>query len=269
MGKLKLNRPLAFFDLETTGTDIVTDRIVQIAVIKLTEKEGKYFQISKSWLINPQIAISKEASEVHGITFEDVIDKPTFREVHQEIKEFMDNCDLCGYNSNRFDVPILAEEFMRCGILFPDKDSKLVDCQVIFHEREPRDLASALQLYTGKEIMDAHDALADTSATLNVLFGQLEMYEDLPGDIDSLHEISKREKETYDYAGKLLLDEEGEVVYGIGKAKGVRVINDPGFGQWMLDKDFPEYTKYLLRELLNIPHPPPSSAEDVDDIFGN
>lgn len=257
MSRLKLSRPLVSFDLETTGTDIANDKIVQIAMSKIWQDEqGNFSHKDYEWLVNPGIPIPKEASEVHKIYDKDVIDKPLFEEIASTIYEIIKDSDLLGYNSNRFDVPILGEHLIKCGYLYPKKETRLIDAQVIFHEHEPRNLEAAFRKYCNKELGDeAHDASVDMKATTQVLFGQLEMYDDLPGDVDGLHEASKRGEDVVDFARKLVYNEEGEVCYNFGSKKGVRVKDDTSFAYWILDRDFPEYTKYCLREELGMPQP--------------
>ena len=256
MSRLVLERPLVSFDLETTGVDIVNDRIVQIALSKIWQTEKGYSHQDHTWLINPEMPIPKEASEVHGIYDVDVINVPTFATFATEIYSIIKGCDLLGFNSNRFDIPILGEALLKCGIVFPEATTKKIDAQVIFHERESRNLAAAYKKYCNKEIgEDAHNALHDAKTTTAILFGQLEMYEDLPGTIEGLHEASKRGDEVVDFAGKLVYDENGDVVYNLGKHKGSRVVDQPSFAHWMLEKDFPEHTKYCLREILGMPQP--------------
>lgn len=266
MNRLKLERPLVSFDLETTGVDIVNDKIVQIALSKIWQKDGKFSHQDYSWIVNPEMPIPVEASEVHGIYDKDVLQKPPFREIADEVYDILKNCDVLGYNSNRFDIPILGEALLKCGIIFPEESTRKIDAQVIFHEREPRDLEAALKLFCNKELGEnAHDALHDAKATTAILFGQLEKYEDLPGTIEGLHEASKRGEDVVDFARKLVYDENGDVCYNFGKDKGSRVVDQPSFAHWMLDKDFPEHTKFCLREVLGYPQPDLGYEENIDD----
>jgi DNA polymerase-3 subunit epsilon len=255
MRKLLLERPLISFDLETTGLNSAKDKIVQISLSKITYQNDVYHHIDYNWYLNPGIPIPPEVTEIHGITDEDVKDKMMFKDVAEEIYDIMKGCDLLGYNSNRFDIPFLAEEFIKCGITYPEEDTKMVDAQVIFHKREPRDLAAALMLYKGEELKDAHDARVDMKATIKILFGQLEKYPDLPDTIEGLHEESSRGEKLVDYAGKLAYNENGEVVFNFGADKGQRIVDNKNFANWMLKKDFPEYTKMCVRRELGLIQP--------------
>jgi DNA polymerase-3 subunit epsilon len=244
--KLTLKRPLVFFDLETTGTDIARDRIVQIAVLKLDPDGGEEV---RTRLINPGIPIPATATEVHHITNEAVADKPKFRDIAKGLAEFFRGADIAGFNSNRFDIPILVEEFGRCSIPFPDQDAKLVDVQVIYHRKEERTLAAAYKFYCSKTLEGAHDAEADVRATLEVFERQLERYDDIGTTLEELHRYSNSDA-IVDYARKLMRNEKGEILYAFGKNRGKRVLDDPGYAEWMLDGDFPESTKNVLRRLL-------------------
>ncbi len=244
--KLTLTRPVVFFDLETTGTDIARDRIVQIAVLKV-QPDGK--EEVRTRLINPGIPIPAPATEVHHITNDDVADKPTFRDVAKGLADFFRGADIAGFNSNRFDMPILVEEFGRCSIAFPEEDAKLIDVQVIYHRKEERTLAAAYKFYCSKNLEGAHDAEADVRATLEVLTKQLEKYDDIGSTIDELHRYSNSDS-IVDYGRKLMRNESGEIVYAFGKNRGKRVLDDPSYAQWMLTGDFAESTKNVLRKLL-------------------
>jgi len=244
--KLNLTRPLVFFDLETTGTDIAKDRIVQIAVLKLHPDGGEDV---KTRLINPGMPIPASATAVHHITNEAVADKPKFREIARGLAEFFRGADIAGFNSNRFDIPILVEEFARCSIPFPDEEAKLVDVQVIYHRKEERTLAAAYKFYCSKNLEGAHDAEADVRATLEVFRKQLERYDDIGTTLEELHRYSNSDA-IVDYARKLMRNEKGEIVYAFGKNRGKRVLDDPGYAEWMLEGDFPESTKHVLRKLL-------------------
>ena len=245
--ELKLKRPIAFFDLETTGINVAQDRIVEIAILKVSPN-GK--EETLTMRINPLMPISKESVEITGITDEDVKDCPKFSEVAKEIYTFIDGCDLGGYNSNRFDVPLLAEELLRAEIDFDLSKRKHVDVQVIFHKMEQRTLSAAYKFYCGKELTDAHAAEADTLATYEVLKGQLDMYsEELENDIDILDKFSKQSRNV-DFAGKVALDENDVEVFNFGKHKGVPVREvfekEPNYYKWMMGADFPLYTKKIL-----------------------
>jgi DNA polymerase-3 subunit epsilon len=247
--KLNLKKPLCFFDLETTGTAISKDRIVEMAVLKLfpdgaTEK--------KQWRVNPEQPIPEEASKVHGITDEMVANEPTFKKLSAEIYKFIEGCDLAGFNSDRFDIPILVEELLRAEIKFNFKNVKTVDVQTIFHKMEARTLSAALKFYCEKELSDAHTAQADTQATHDVLMAQLDRYSDLEPNVDFLNAFSLRRK-TADFAGFIVYDTEGEMCFGFGKHKGKKVIDvltqEPGYFGWVVNADFPLYTKKILTEI--------------------
>jgi DNA polymerase III subunit epsilon len=244
--KLILKRPIVFFDLETTGTDIARDRVVQIAVLKLRPDGGEEL---KTRLINPGIPIPASATEIHHITNEAVALEPKFRDIAKNLAEFFQGADIAGFNSNRFDIPILVEEFGRCSIVFPNADAKLVDVQVIYHKKEERTLAAAYRFYCSKNLEGAHDAGADVKATLEVFQKQLERYDDIGSTLEELHAYSNSDS-IVDYGRKLRRNEKGEIVYAIGKNKGKPVLDDPGYAEWMLGGDFPESTKNVLRKIL-------------------
>ncbi|HTY60058.1 MAG TPA: 3'-5' exonuclease [Bacteroidota bacterium] len=244
--KLTLKRPLVFFDLETTGTDIARDRVVQIAVLKLHPDGGEE---QKTRLINPGIPIPASATAVHHITNEAVAGEPVFRDIAKNLAEFFRGADIAGFNSNRFDIPILVEEFGRCSIQFPEADAKLVDVQVIYHRKEERTLAAAYKFYCSKNLEGAHDAGADVRATYEVFKKQLERYDDIGTTLEELHAYSNSDA-IVDYARKLKRNESGEIVYAFGKNRGKPVLDDPGYAEWMLEGDFPESTKNVLRKLL-------------------
>lgn len=247
--KLNLTRPICFFDLETTGTNIATDRIVEIAILKVYPNGNKE---SKSWLVNPQVPIPPEASAIHGITDEQVAGEPSFRELAREISQMIHGCDLAGFNSNRFDIPLLAEELLRAGLDFDMKHTVAVDVQTIFHKMEKRTLEAAYQFYCGKELSEAHSALADTRATYEVLLSQLDHYPELENDVKFLAEFSTH-SEFVDFAGFIRRDDSGEPVFGFGKHKGRSVTEvlekEPGYFGWLLSADFPLYTKKVLTQI--------------------
>jgi DNA polymerase-3 subunit epsilon len=244
--KLSLERPLVFFDIETTGIDISRDRIVQISALKLNPDGSKE---TKTRLINPGVPIPHQATAVHHITDSDVRAEPKFREVSQSIRDFFHDADIAGFNSNRFDLPLLIEEFGRCGISFPEPDVRLIDVLTIYHKKEPHTLAGAYRFYCDKSLEDAHDAEADVRATLDVFLSQIERYSDIGSSVDALHVYCESDA-IVDYAGKLRRNEKGEIVYTFGKHKGKSVLDDPGYAEWMLKNDFPESTKRVLRKLL-------------------
>lgn len=251
--KLNLRRPMVFFDLETTGTNISTDRIVEISVVKVMPDgnidRGKPF----TKRINPTIPIPAEATAVHHITNEDVAQCPTFKEIAENLKKYIEGCDFCGFNSNRFDLPLLAEEFLRADVdveFF--KRAKYVDVQNIFHKKEERTLVAAYRFYCDKELEAAHSAAADTMATYEVLCSQLDKYSDLENSVEFLSEFSTRAK-TADFAGRIAIDEKGVEVFTFGKYKGMSVEEifrkEPGYYDWIMNGDFPKYTKKIFTEI--------------------
>ncbi len=246
---LHLKRPLAFFDLETTGVDVSQDRIVEISVIKLNP-DGSEEVLTE--LVNPGMPIPKESSDIHGITDEKVADKPTFKELAPKIKAFIGNSDLSGYNCLKFDVPLMVEEFLRNDVDFEMKGRKVVDVQNIFHKMEQRTLVAAYKFYCNGDLTNAHSAEADTRATMEVLKAQLEKYDELEGDVQMLHEFSRRGK-AVDFAGHIIENEQGEPVFNFGKNKGKSVVEvlktQPGYYSWMIDAQFPSYTKKVLTEI--------------------
>ncbi len=247
--ELKLTKPICFFDLETTGTNIAVDRIVEIAILKVYQNGNKE---SKSWLVNPGVPIPDEASAIHGITDEKVQGEPTFKELSHEIFQIIRGCDLAGFNSNRFDIPLLAEELLRAGVDFDMKNAVAVDVQTIFHKMEKRTLEAAYKFYCDKDLTNAHSAVADTLATYEVLLSQLERYPELTNDIKELAAFSTH-NDSVDFAGFIQRDETGEEVFGFGKHKGRKVLEvleqEPGYFGWMLNADFPLYTKKVLTQI--------------------
>lgn len=247
--RLNLKKPLCFFDLETTGTQITKDRIVQLAVVKLLLDGSK---TSKNYLINPGIPIPSEIAAIHGITDEKVKDAPSLAQVADDIIEFMEDADLAGYNSNKFDIPFMVEEFYRVGIPFPMEGRSFVDVQNIFHKMEQRTLTAAYQFYCGKTMENAHDALYDTEVTLDVFLAQLSRYEQLSSEIPELAAFSSNSPMgAVDFAGRLAKNQQGVIMYNFGKHKG-RTIEEvlkiePGYYGWMLEADFPFQTKDCLR----------------------
>jgi len=244
--ELNLTKPIVFFDLETTGINITKDRIVEIAILKIFPNRNKE---SKRWLVNPEIEIPKEASDIHGITNEMVVTEPTFKELAPKITEMIKGCDLAGFNSNRFDIPLLAEEMLRVDIDFDMKNRLAVDVQVIFHKKEQRTLSAAYKFYCEKNLEDAHTAMADTNATYEVLKAQLDRYDDLENDIEFLEEYSHHKKNA-DFANMLVFDKDGDECFNFGKHKGKKVVDvlkkEPGYYAWIQNADFPRYTKKVL-----------------------
>lgn len=249
MPALELKRPIVFFDLETTGLDMTKDRIIEIALLKV-HPDG--LEETFHTFVNPSIPISPESSAVHGITDEMVSDKPTFVEVGKKVAAFIENCDLGGYNCNRFDVPLLAEELQRVGIPIDFSNRKVVDVQVIYHKREPRTLTAAYKYYAEKELEGAHSADADTRATYEVLLGQLEMYHDLPRDVETLDAYTKLSNNV-DLGGRMIYDTNGVPCFNFGKYKGQPVedvlLRDRGYFDWIMQGDFPMDTKMHLQKI--------------------
>lgn len=248
---LALTRPVAFIDLETTGVSLSTDRIVEIAIIKLLPDNSR--QVKRK-LINPQMPIPASASEIHGITDEMVASAPTFKQVANEIKMYIDNCDLGGYNSNRFDIPILMEEFLRSGLVVDLSNRRMVDVQHIFYTMEPRTLSAAYKFFCNKEMINAHSAEADVEATIDVLMAQIDRYKNLGNTIDSILGVIGEEK-IVDYARRFSYDDKGIEVFNFGKHKGRAVTDvlkaEPQYYDWMMRGDFPLHTKQKLTEILN------------------
>ena len=261
--QLNLTRPIAFFDLETTGTNVVNDRIVEISIYKVQPDGGTE---SMTKLINPCIPIPPEVSEIHGITNEDVATAPTFEQVAPALDSFLNNCDLAGYNSNKFDIPMLIEEFLRCGISFDIKKRRLVDVQNIFHKMEPRTLRAAYKFYCGKDLVDAHAAEADTKATYEVLIAQIQRYEGEPyeekdgtthipikNDIQALHDFSYNHNNA-DLVGHIGFNKAGKEVFKFGKYKGKLVedvfLKEPQYFDWMMKADFPLSTKQVIKSVI-------------------
>lgn len=256
---LKIERPLAIFDIEATGTSTRADRIIELGVIKIMPGGDREIFC---WKINPGMPIPPESSEIHGITDADVVDAPEFKDVAKEIFETLNNCDLGGYNNTRFDIPMLMEEFSRVNIFFDIEDRRIIDIQRIFHRREPRDLTAALSFYCGEQHIDAHGALPDVEATIKVLEGQYLKYHDLPVSVDELDEYCNPRDPTWaDRIGRLKWVD-GKMTINFGKKKGTPVSDilkeDPGFIQWMLRNDFPADTKKLLNDATHgtFPEPP-------------
>ena len=247
--ELNLVKPIIFFDLETTGTDISKDRIVEICFIKVYP-DGRELEYSKR--INPEMHIPEGASAVHGIYDADVKECPVFKEVAKEIAKEFEGCDVAGFNSNRFDLPLLAEEFLRVGVDIDLSRLRAVDVQVLYHKREPRTLAAAHKFFCGTEFDNAHSALADTRATYNVLKAMVGHYSDMSNDIDALSKESAFTNNV-DFAGRIVYDAEGKEVFNFGKYKGMPVDavldRDPGYYGWMMNGDFPLNTKQVLTRI--------------------
>ncbi|WP_242132714.1 3'-5' exonuclease [Aestuariivivens marinum] len=244
--RLNLSKPICFFDLETTGVNITTDRVVEIAVLKV-HPNGK--EENHRWLVNPEIPIPKEVTAIHGISDEDVIDKPTFKDIAKEVHNLIKDSDLGGFNSNRFDIPLLAEEMLRADLDFDMKNRLTIDVQTIFHKMEQRTLGAAYKFYCDKNLEDAHSAEADTMATYEVLKAQIAKYDEIENDTKFLAEFSSRKKFA-DFAGFIVYNKKGEECFSFGKHKGKLVTeileNEPGYFGWLLNADFPLYTKKVL-----------------------
>lgn len=244
--ELNLIRPLAVFDLETTGTHYSRDRIIEICILKVMPDQTTQI---RTWLVNPGIPIPPEISAIHGITDDMVADKPFFKEVAQEINKFIGNADLAGYNSNKFDIPMLAEEMLRAEVDFDLSKRRFVDVQNIFHKMEPRNLAAAYRFYCQRELENAHSAEADVMATYEILKAQLDRYPDLKNDIAFLSEFSTRSQNA-DLAGFITYNADGKETFTFGKYKGMTLEDvfdkDSGYYSWMLNADFPLYTKKVL-----------------------
>ncbi|KAA6351132.1 DNA polymerase III subunit epsilon [termite gut metagenome] len=247
--RLNLKNPLVFFDLETTGININTDRIVEISYLKVCPNGNEE---SKTLRINPEIQIPKEASEIHGIYDADVVDCPVFKEVAKNIANDIEGCDLAGFNSNRFDIPVLAEEFLRAGVDIDMNRRKFVDVQVIFHKMEQRTLTAAYKFYCNKDLEDAHTAEADTRATYEVLQSQLDRYPELQNDVLFLSAFSSFNKNV-DFAGRMIYGENGMEVFNFGKYKGQVVSEvlkkDPGYYGWIMENNFTLNTKTMLTKI--------------------
>jgi DNA polymerase-3 subunit epsilon len=246
---LTLSRPLVFFDLETTGLNVGSDRIVEIGLLKL-HPDGT--SKTKTKRLNPEIPISAEASSIHGIFNKDVAGEPTFKDFAPELNSFLKDCDLAGYNSNKFDLPVLVDEFLRVEIDFDIKGRKLVDVQNIFHKMEQRTLAAAYKFYCDKNLTDAHQAEADTLATYDVLIAQLDKYKNLKGEVTFLHEFCNSSKNV-DLAGRIIYDDKKQEIFNFGKHKGKTVSEvfekDPSYYDWMMRGDFSRQTKQVLTGL--------------------
>lgn len=247
--QLNLTKPLMFFDLETTGTNILNDRIVEISMIKVFP-DGH--DVQRTIRVNPGCHIPEEASAIHHIYDEDVADKPLFKQVAAALAQSFTGCDIAGFNSNRFDVPILAEEFARAGVDFDFRRARFIDVQTIFHKKEQRTLTAAYRFYCDKDLEDAHSANADTRATYEVLMAQLDRYSDLPNDIDRLAEFSSQNNNV-DLMGRLIYDDQHREVINFGKYKGKLAVDvlrhDPGYFGWIQQGEFPSDFKRIMTSI--------------------
>ncbi|WP_318640850.1 3'-5' exonuclease [Flavobacterium ardleyense] len=246
MQELTLSKPMCFFDLETTGIDISKDRIVEISILKVFPNGNKE---SKTWLVNPEMPIPPSSTEIHGISDEKVANEPTFKMLSSQVYNMIKDSDLAGFNSDRFDIPLLAEEMLRAGVDFDLKNRVAVDIQTIFHKKEERTLSAAYKFYCGQTLENAHSAEADTNATYEILKAQLERYPDLSKDMRELSEYTTRKK-SVDFAGFIVLDKDNEECFSFGKHKGQKVNkileSEPGYFGWIQNADFPLYTKKVL-----------------------
>jgi DNA polymerase-3 subunit epsilon len=247
--ELNLKRPIAFLDLETTGINVATDRIVEISVLKISPNGKEEWMSTR---INPEMPIPPKSTAIHGIKDEDVAGSPAFREIARNLASFLEGCDMAGYNAIKFDIPVLAEEFLRVNIDFNFTKRRYVDVQVIFHKKEQRTLSAAYQFYFRKELIGAHGSKADTEATYEILKSQLDLYNDLENDVEKLADFSSYNN-IVDFAGRIVLDEKGVETFNFGKHKGKPVEQvfreEPSYYSWMMNGDFPLYTKKVLTEI--------------------
>lgn len=247
--QLNLKKPIAFFDLETTGISIVNDRIVEIGIYRVNVDNSKE---ERRYLVNPTVPIPIEAAAIHGIYDKDVADAPTFAELAQELFEFLNPCDLSGFNSNRFDVPLLVEEFLRCEMNFSLDNRNLIDVRNIFVMHERRSLTAAYQFYCNKDLENAHSAMADVMATYEVFMAQMERYDDMVDDMDEINKISRTDLNQIDTAARLVM-KGGKACFNFGKYKDQAVADvlqkDAGYFGWIMRSDFPRHTKQKLKEI--------------------
>lgn len=250
MAQLSLKKPIIFFDLEATGTDPGTDRIVEIAMIKINPNGSKEKYVKR---INPTVPIPPETTAIHGISDEDIKDAPTFKQIAKELYEWMKGCDLGGYNAVRFDIPMLAEELLRCNVQVDFTERKFVDVQQIFFKKETRTLSAAYEFYCNKQMENAHNAEVDIETTIEVLEAQLDKYGDLENDVKALHSFTNGDEGIVDYARRMVM-KNGEPIFNFGKYKGRKVTDvlkeQPQYYDWMMNADFPLHTKQKLTEIL-------------------
>lgn len=274
---IKLNRPLLIFDIEATGLSITKDRIVELAIVKI-HPDGKKDEFLEK--VNPEMPIPEESSLIHGIYDKDVKDCPTLKELLPKIEAFIDGCDIAGYNSNKFDLPMLSEELLRVESTFDLSVIKHIDVQNIFHKMEQRTLSAAYKFYCEKDLENAHTALADATATWEVLDAQIAKYKELESDVNFLADFSRYEDvERVDFAGRLAYNNKKEVIYNFGKHKGKTVEQvmkvEPGYYGWMIDADFPRYTKLCLKKEMerikakNVKEDKPQNYEDKLNALKN
>ena len=246
---VKLKKPLVVFDIETTGLSIINDRIISISLLRI---EPNMKENLKTFVVNPGIPIPEQTSRIHGFTDEDVKDKPAFKEIASVVSKMLEGADIAGFNSTRFDMPFLAEELVRAGVDIDFKKTNLIDVQIIYHKKEPRDLSAAYKYYCGKEMQDHHQADADTIATWEVFKSQLEKYEDLGSNFEEVYRFASHHRNA-DLAGHIIYNEDNVEVFNFGKYKGQSVTDvfqkDTGYYGWVLKSDFPEYTKKVLTQI--------------------
>ncbi|MFI5203829.1 MAG: exonuclease domain-containing protein [Flavobacteriales bacterium] len=249
---IKLNRSLCLIDLETTGVDVATARIVEIAILKINPDNSRSEFVER---LNPGVPIPPESTEFHKITDEDIKNAPTFAQVAASVIDFIEDADMAGYNSNKFDIPVLAEEFLRAGIDFDFRSRRFIDVQNIFHKMEQRTLFAAYKFYCNKELINAHSAKADIEATWEILEAQVERYSELKNDVSSLSEFSKGKVNFLDHAQRIAVNEKNEAIINFGKHKGKRVMDvfksEPSYYSWMMNGDFPLYTKKVITDIKN------------------
>ena len=267
--ELNLTKAIVFFDLETTGVNIAKDRIVEISILKIMPNGNRE---SKTWLVNPEMEIPKESSDIHGITNEKVVTEPTFNELAPEVSKMIEGCDLAGFNSNRFDIPLLAEEMLRAEVNFDMTGRVAIDVQVIFHKKEERTLSAGYKFYCGKDLENAHSAEADTHATYEILKAQLDKYEDLENDVKFLNKYSRHNKRA-DFAGFIMFNDADEEIFSFGKYKNQKVAEilrkDKGYFSWIQNADFPLYTKKVLGEIKErvFPKKMENTLDDLQNKF--
>ena len=247
--ELNLRRPIAFIDLETTGINVSTDRIVEISILKISPGGKEEWMSTK---INPEMMIPTKSTAIHGITDADVSNAPTFKEIAKNLASFLEGCDLAGYNAAKFDIPVLAEEFLRVNFDFNFRKRKYIDVQVIFYKKEQRTLSAAYLYYCNRNLEHAHSSKSDVAATFEVLKAQLDRYHDLENSVDKLADYSSFNN-VVDFAGRIIMDENGVEIFNFGKHKGKSVEavfkEEPSYYSWMMNGDFPLYTKKILTEI--------------------
>ncbi len=247
--ELNLRKPIAFIDIETTGINVSTDRIVELSVLKITPNGKEEWMITK---INPEMPIPPKSTAIHGITDKDVADAPTFREIAKNLSAFLEGCDLAGYNAIKFDIPVIAEEFLRANVDFNLRKRKYIDPQVIFYKKEQRTLSAAYQFYCNRDLKNAHSSKADVEATYEVLKAQLDRYVDLENDMEKLADFSAFNN-IADFAGRIIYDENGRELFNFGKHKGKPVVqvfrDEPSYYDWIMKSEFPLSTKKVVTSI--------------------